>query len=105
MNGGAAMRATWYPILLAAALAACGDWPVLEADDSDATEWGRLAPSAALDARTVLPPETLEDEAEATAALEARADALRARAATTGLSPEDRAELDALLRLLEARDG
>lgn len=99
------MRRTWYPILLTAALAACADWPVLDADDSDATGWGRLAPSAALDAETVLPSETLEAEAEATAALEARAEALRARAATTGLSPADRAELDALLRRLEERDG
>lgn len=99
------MRTATPVFLIVALLAGCGDWPDLATDDDDTGGWGTLAPTAAFDAAGALPADTLAEEREESARLAARADVLRARAATTGLTPADRAELDALVRILEERGG
>lgn len=99
------MRTGTPVLLIVALLAGCADWPDLATDDDDTGGWGTLAPTAAFDAVSDLPTDTLTEESEESARLAARAEVLRARAATTGLTPADRAELDALVRILEERDG
>jgi len=76
-------------------LAACGDWPELGLDD-EVTGFPRLVPFDEVAAPGVLAEAEAAEAAEADARLLARAEALRARAATLGATAEDRAAFDAL---------
>jgi hypothetical protein len=78
-----------------ALLPSCGDWPDLGVGD-EVAGYPRLVPFEEVAAPGDVAPAAQEEEAEADAALIARADALRTRAAGTAPSPEDRGAFDAL---------
>ena len=90
-------------LLAAMFLAGCGDWPDLGVG-GEVEGVPRLVPFDAVVAQGDRVGAAAEDSAEADAALLERAEALRSRAAATGLSAEDREALDALGdRTLDAR--
>ena len=90
-------------LLAAMFLAGCGDWPDLGVG-GEVEGFPRLVPFDAVVAEGDRVGAAAEDSAEADAALLERAEALRSRAAATGLSAEDREALDALGdRTLDAR--
>jgi hypothetical protein len=82
-------------LLAAALLSGCGDWPDLGIDGAVTGE-PALVPFEQVAAPGALHGAEAEAAAEADAALTARSEALRDRAATAGLTPEDRSALDAL---------
>ena len=76
-------------------LPGCGDWPDL-GRAGEGTGEPRLVPFDEVAAPGALQGAEAEAAEAADAALLARAEALRARAAASGLTPEDRVALDAL---------
>lgn len=87
------MRRALLPATLL--LSACGAWPDLGID-AEVTGEARLVPFDRVAAPGALHGAEAEEAAEADAALLARAEALRARAAEVDLDDDDRRALDAL---------
>ncbi len=85
-----------------AALAGCADWPDLGIAPAAEDGYPALVPFDDLLGPANMTAEEREEAAEIRAELLSRAEALRRRAATLDLPPEDRAALEALVARVEA---
>ncbi len=94
-------------VLALAGLAGCADWPDLDLPDADAVpaDYPGLVPLEAVLGQAAVSPEDAEATEAANRALEARAEALRARARILSQPVADREALDRIRAMLARQSG